>query len=102
MTELVALVGSRGPCSLPGSASPFSFSKNGALVVLVWAAAPQASDYVIEVGSAPGLSNILVAPLGAATSFTAVAPPGRYHARIRGRNQCGLGPPSNEILVVVD
>ena len=90
-----------GPCSLPGSAAPFTFSQSGAFVVLVWAAAAGAADYVIEVGSAPGLSNILVLPLGAATSISTVAPPGRYYARIRARNACGSGPASNEIVVTI-
>jgi len=90
-----------GPCQTPGAASPFSFSQSGPMVVLVWAAAAGAQDYVIEVGSSPGLSNILVAPLGATTTLTAMAPPGRYYARIRARNACGLGAASNEIVVVI-
>ena len=93
--------GAVGPCQTPGAASPFSFSQSGPMVVLVWAAAAGAQDYVIEVGSSPGLSNILVAPLGATTTLTAMAPPGRYYARIRARNACGSGAASNEIVVVI-
>ncbi len=89
------------PCGAPGSASPFSFSQSGSFVALVWAGVAGAEDYVLEVGSAPGLSNLLVLPLGATTSLSAVAPPGRYYARIRARNQCGLGPASNEIVVTI-
>ena len=84
----------------PAPPSPFSFSQSGPIVVLVWAAAAGAQDYVIEVGSAPGLSNMLVAPLGATTTLTAMAPPGRYYARIRARNACGSGAASNEIVVL--
>jgi hypothetical protein len=93
--------GGASPCVVPGAASPLQFSQSGAFVVLVWAAAFGASDYVIEVGSATGLSNLLVTSLGAGTSVSAFAPPGRYYARIRARNTCGLGPASNEIVVVV-
>jgi hypothetical protein len=93
--------GGASPCGAPGAASPFSFSQSGAFVVLVWAGAAGAQDYVIEVGSAPGLSNILVQPLGAVTSVSTFAPPGRYYARIRARNACGMGPASNEIVVTI-
>ena len=93
--------GAAGPCQTPGTTSPFSFSQSGPMVALSWAAAAGGQDYVIEVGSASGLSNILVTSLGAATSLTVMAPPGRYYARIRARNACGLGTPSNEILVIV-
>jgi hypothetical protein len=93
--------GPSGPCQTPGSTSPFSFSQSGPMVVLSWAGAAGAQDYVIEVGSASGLSNVLVTSLGATTGLTVMAPPGRYYARIRARNACGLGAASNEILVVV-
>jgi hypothetical protein len=93
--------GSAPPCAVPGATAPFSFSQSGAFVVLVWAAATGAEDYLLEVGSAPGLSNILVTSLGPVTSVSTVAPPGRYYARIKARNGCGLGPASNEIVVVI-
>ncbi|MGH9173789.1 MAG: hypothetical protein ACRD1H_05510, partial [Vicinamibacterales bacterium] len=92
--------GSAG-CPTPGSTSPFNFSRSGAYVVLVWAGAAYAEDYVIEVGSAPGLSNLLVTSLGRTTSVGTVAPPGRYYARIRAKNRCGFGPASNEIVVTI-
>jgi hypothetical protein len=53
------------------------------------------------VGSAPGLANLLVASMGNSTTIAAVAPPGRYYARVRAKNRCGGGPSSNEILVIV-
>jgi hypothetical protein len=90
-----------GGCPTPASPSPFSFWQSGAYVVLGWAAAAYAQDYVIEVGSAPGLSNLLVASLGATTTVGTVAPPGLYFARIRARNHCGYGPASNEIVVTI-
>ena len=89
------------PCAVPGSPSPFEYSQSGAFVVLVWSGAAAAHDYVIEVGSGPGLSNVLVQPLGATITVSTVAPPGRYYARIRARNGCGAGPASNEIVVTI-
>jgi hypothetical protein len=108
--EVIELGWRGGAATTPGQVSPcvalsapasFSFSQSGALVVLVWAGVANATDYVIEVGSAPGSSNILVAPVGAVTSLSAMAPPGRYYVRVRARNACGAGAASNEILVVV-
>jgi hypothetical protein len=93
--------GSSAACALPGSAAPLMFSQSGAFVVLVWSAAANAADYVIEVGSAPGLSNLLVQSLGAGTTISTFAPPGRYYARIRARNGCGAGEASNEIVVTI-
>jgi hypothetical protein len=89
-----------GPgCNQPTSPSPFTFSQSGPFVTLAWAPAAGATDYVIEVGSASGLSNILVTSVGGGTTISTVAPPGLYYARMRGRSACGIGPPSNEIVV---
>jgi hypothetical protein len=88
-------------CNQPTSPSPFTYSQSGAFVTLVWAPAAGAADYVIEVGSGPGLANILVTPLGAGTTISTIAPPGVYYARMRARNACGLSVPSNEIVVRV-
>ena len=88
-------------CNPPSTASPFTYSQSGPFVSLAWAPSAGAADYIIEVGSASGLSNILVTGLGATTSLSTIAPPGVYYARIRGRNACGLGVPSNEIVVTV-
>jgi hypothetical protein len=88
-------------CNPPSAASPLQFSQSGAFVVLVWGAAAGADEYVIEVGSAPGLSNLLVQGLGQATTISTFAPPGRYYARIRARSACGSGDPSNEIDVTI-
>lgn len=65
-----------------------------------WAPAPRAADYVGEVGSAPGWSDLLVVPV-AGTRSVASAPPGLYYVRVRGRNACGVGPGSNEVVVSV-
>jgi hypothetical protein len=88
-------------CNQPTSPSPFTYSQSGAFVSLTWAPSAGAADYVIEVGSGPGLSNILVTSLGAGTSISTIAPPGVYYARMRGRNGCGPGAPSNEIVVTI-
>jgi hypothetical protein len=79
---------------------------NGAQVSLAWSVggAPAAVNrYVLEVGSAPGLSDIFTGlDVGLQTSFGASGvPPGRYYVRVRAGNYTGLGAPSNEVVVTV-
>jgi hypothetical protein len=89
-----------GGCSPPPAPANFRFTRTGSLVTLLWDPTPGAIDYVVEVGSVVGASNLLVAPL-AASPVSTVAPPGTYYVRIRSRNGCGVGSPSNEITIVI-
>lgn len=74
---------------------------NGQSVGVWWNRATGADAYRLEVGSAAGLSDLLVAPLGGDTRLDAMAPPGRYFVRVRGVNGFGVGPASNEVQVQV-
>ena len=58
-----------------------------------------ATSYVIEAGSAPGLSDLGRFPVGNVLKFSTVAPSGVYYVRVRGANNKGAGEPSNEIIV---
>ena len=87
------------PCSPLGTPSPFNISVSGRFVVLTWAGVAGASDYLIEVGSLAGASDLLVAPLGNITSVSTYADPRLYYARIKARNGCGVSAPSNEVAV---
>jgi hypothetical protein len=87
------------PCAPLGTPSPFNISVSGRFVVLTWAGVAAATDYLIEVGSSSGASDLLVAPLGNVTSVSTFADPRLYYARIRARNGCGVSPPSNEVSV---
>ncbi len=91
--------GDTSSCSALATPSPFSIAVSGRFVVLTWAGVAGASDYLIEVGSSPGASDLLVAPLGNVTSVSTFADPRLYYARIRARNACGVGAPSNEVSV---
>ena len=91
-----------GPCSAPSAPQSFTSQVSGQLVTLNWASATDPQDFVIEAGSAPGLSNLAVVPLpGASRTITATAPPATYYVRIKARNACGVSPASSEIVVVV-
>ena len=94
------IVVSVGGCAPPAAPVNLRFTQAGSVVTLDWDATVGASDYIIEVGSAPGASNLLVTPLMGAP-VSASAPPGSYYVRIRARNGCGAGPPSNEVAIVI-
>jgi predicted phage tail protein len=56
------------------------------------------TSYVIQAGSSPGAANLARFNTGnASTSFAASAPAGLYYVRVSAANQCGVGPPSNEV-----
>ena len=61
-----------------------------------------AESYIVEAGSATGLSNLATLNTGTATSLTTAAPPGIYYVRVRGVYGCGgAGNASNEVIVTV-
>jgi hypothetical protein len=71
---------------------------SGRVVRFAWGAADGAVDYVAEVGSASGLSDLLVTSVSG-TRVTTTGPPGTYYVRLWPRNACGLGRASNEVVV---
>jgi hypothetical protein len=95
--EVIVNVG----CSLPAAPGSFRAAVDGSIVTLQWNSVADAGDYILDVGSAPGVTDLLSTSLGNTTIFTAVAPPGNYYARMRARNACGAGSASNEILVTI-
>jgi hypothetical protein len=102
--EAVVVVTGADCAGIPGAPSGLSVALNsGGTVVLTWnAAAGNPTSYVIEAGSAPGLTNVANSDLGLTTTLTATGVGlGTYYVRIRARNACGIGPASGEITVVV-
>ena len=104
--EIVVVVpSSGGSCTAPPDApTNFIATVQGSLVTLGWAA-PAAgcalTGYVIQAGSAPGLTNIAVLNVGALTTLSVSAPPGIYYARVLALNAFGASAPSPEIVVTV-
>ena len=89
-------------CDLPGPPRAFSATATASSTSMEWDAATGGpTNYIIEAGSAPGLANLAVLTIGSETTFSTPAPPGTYHVRVRARNACGTGPPSNEVVVAV-
>jgi hypothetical protein len=100
-SEVIATV---PPTSTPPSApGTLSAAVSGGVVTLSWgAAAGNATSYVIEAGTAAGLTNIGALPTGHLdTTWSTPAPPGTYFVRVRATNAFGPGAPSNEARVVV-
>jgi hypothetical protein len=69
-------------------------------VTLTWDAAVDATSYRLEVGSAPGLTNLVNAAVDNALTFVADGVPmGTYFVRVHGVNGPLQSGPSNEVLV---
>lgn len=100
-SEVIATVPSTStPPATPGT---LSASVSGGVVTLSWsAAAGNATSYVIEAGTAAGLTNIGALPTGHLdTTWSVPAPAGTYFVRVRAANAFGLSPATNELTVVV-
>ena len=95
--EVVVVVAGCAPTLAP--ATPSATVTNGTVSVS-WGAVAVATGYVVEAGLSPGAANAGVFQVSG-TSIAGAAPPGRYYVRIRGRNGCGVGPASSEIVIDV-
>ena len=86
----------------PNAPTALMASGAGATVDLRWTASVggfAATSYIIEAGSAPGLSDLARIQVANLTRFTTTAPPGVYYVRVRGVNARGASLPSNEVVV---
>jgi hypothetical protein len=89
---------------LPAAPSNLNATVSGSMVQLEWTPAPGVvpSDYRLEAGTRPGVSDIGVLTLPPTPSFqVAGVADGRYYVRVRAANAAGVGAPSNEVEVIV-
>jgi hypothetical protein len=96
--ELVIDVGS--PPTAPPAPADLTWSiPSPGTVQLAWAPVSNATDYVVEAGSASGLTNLFNGSVGNNTVVSAQVPAGRYYVRVRARNTVSSGVPSEEVIV---
>jgi hypothetical protein len=103
-SEVFFVIGSSS--IFPGSPRNLTATVSGSNVSLSWTAPDSGSPptaYVLEVGSANGLSDIARIQLGPVLTFSSgpIVPPGTYYVRVRAVNAAGTGPLSNGVVVVV-
>ena len=86
--------------ALPGAPRQIQMTVTGSTVSLAWSpgAPPAPLGYVLEAGSAPGLTDLGRFPVGLATHVAAGVAPGSYALRVRAIGASGEGPPSSEWL----
>jgi arabinogalactan endo-1,4-beta-galactosidase len=91
------------PCRAPDPPDSPAATVFGTTVLLTWSAGSGTpTDFIIETGSAPGLSNLAASNTGSSsTALAASAEPGTYYVRLRARSRCGTSGPSREITVDV-
>jgi len=89
------------PPGVPNAPTTLVHSRVNGNVNLRWNApgGPAPTGYLIEAGSAPGLSDLARLQVGSVTQFSAPVPPGTYYVRVRALNGRGPGLPSNEVIV---
>ncbi|MGE0361078.1 MAG: reprolysin-like metallopeptidase [Vicinamibacterales bacterium] len=91
--------------SKPGKSPKPRTSTSGRTVSMEWDPAPSSDPvvgHVLEVGTAPSVSNLLVTPLSATRSFTATGVPnGTYWLRIRAVSAAGAGEASDDVGLVM-
>jgi hypothetical protein len=102
--ESVLSVG--GGCTAPPVA-PTGFvltGNSGGTVSFVWNASANATTYIIEAGSTPGMVNLANSNLGSPATSATFAGIGRgtYFVRLRAQNTCGTSSGvSNEVTLIV-
>ncbi len=98
--EVFVTVGSGA--SLPAAPQITSSSVVAGVVSLSWPA-PTAGviGYQLEAGSSAGAADLVTVRLPAGSGFTAPAPSGTYHVRLRAISAAGTGPPSADVIVTV-
>lgn len=102
--EFIAPKGLRiDPAYLNRPAAPASItaSPGATTVTLAWTPSLSAgiTSYLINVGSAPGVTDVRQAET-AGTSITMTNfPPGTYYFRVQAKRTCGISPPSQDATV---
>lgn len=87
--------------ALPYAPQDVVASVNERHVLVAWKPSAGATEYLVEAGSGPGLSDFFRGSSASQTSIAGVVPAGRYYVRIRARNLAGVSAPSTELVIDV-
>lgn len=100
----VAVPSGPGCAAAPNTPTNFTANASGNNVFLAWSAPVggcPATGYVVQAGSAPGLSNIAIVNVGGARSVSAFALSGTYYIRVIALNSFGISNPTTEAVLTV-
>lgn len=90
-----------GTTSAPPAPTGLQSHVSGSLVSGSWAPTPTAYSYTLQIGSAPGGSDVFNAPIGVTTAVAGHMPPGQYVWRVIAHNVAGASAPSADASFVV-
>jgi hypothetical protein len=98
--EIVVVVEPHGVCPAP---SGLTATVSGSSLTLQWIGVAGALTYLVDVGTAPGVTNVGVFDLrNTMTSISAPnMPNGTYYLRVRAVTACGTSDPSNEVVAFI-
>ncbi len=88
----------------PGAPRDLVVNTAGNTLTLTWQpalAGGSVGSYIVQAGSASGLSDIYTGAVGTSTSLGAVVPLRTYFIRVLAQNSAGASAPSNEVRVDV-
>ncbi len=88
----------------PGPPRNLAATASGRTITVTWApptTGGAADSYILEVGSASGLTNLATVPVTATTFSASGVPAGSFFFRVRGVNATGPGPASADVQLVV-
>jgi hypothetical protein len=91
-----------GGCAVPAAPTGFTVTKALDVVTLTWQAPPgPVTRYLLEVGASSGGLEYGRLRWPGTVLQTAGVQPGTYYMRVRAENACGIGPASEERVLIV-
>ncbi len=90
--------------AVPGAPQALMGSATGNIVNVKWsppASGGTVTNYLAQVGTAPGAANVFSGSAGLATAASGGLANGTYYVRLYAQNAAGTSPSSNELMVTV-